>query len=325
VKGYLVLLFAEYEKRKGTLSEDVYSAGKEAVLSSVKESWGSGLSRKVIVDAFRENEVMLPLINLSDQIAGILTTANQIAGNPRLIKRFLNDLNIRKTVAEAEGLSLAYEALLKLQLFERCASSAAFEFLVSEAGRNDEGKPEFLAELETSLRDDEKFSAPDKSWEDPFVADWMKLAPTLADLDLRPILNLSRTKTSATVSYDKLSPQAAEILEAILVSKKIESRLVDELKNIGETESELILLRLSRKARAEQFTKESILRAMTVAKAFPELSQGVVTLLKEIPPKTRKASLIPLLQNAAWADGLLLEWAADEKSPKPVRKAIDTH
>ena len=322
VKGYLVLLFAELEVRRGNLTETGYLKAKGAILKSVKESWGSGLTRKSMNEAFEGSSTMNPLITLSDQIAGILTTAKQIAGNPRLIKRFLNDLNIRKTIAEAEGMTLAYEALMKLQLFERCVSPSAFEFLVSQAGQSEEGKPEFLVHLESSLAGGGDYTSPDESWNDAFIEPWMKLNPPLSDLDLRPILNLSRSQVSATVSYDKLSAQALEILEALFETSKIESVLSKKLKDLGELESEQILVRLARKARADQFSTESILRTMNVTEAYPGLAGLVINLLSEIPPKARKAPLIPRLKNKSWALPLLEKWANDENTPSRVRNAI---
>jgi predicted KAP-like P-loop ATPase len=325
VKGYLVLLYAELEVKRGRLSQVDYLKAKEQILMSVKQSWGAGLTNSSIREAFKDSlDVMETLINLSDQIAGILTTAKQISGNPRLIKRFLNDLNIRKTIADSEGLTLAYEGLLKLQLFERCVSSAAFEFLVSEANKSEEGKPAFLSILESSLADGGDYKEPTESWKDEFIEAWMKLDPPLSNIDLRPILNLSRTQASATVRYDKLSQQALEILEAISTSKDIEQFIVKKIVIIGKTEAEQILVRLCRKARAEQITTESILRAMNVTEAFPELSGMIVTLLSEIAPKARKAPLVPRLKNKQWASPVLAKWLADVNTPGPVKKAIET-
>ncbi len=323
VKGFLILLFAELEKKRGNLAETDYIDAKNAVLASVKESWGSGLTRKSMIEAFKESSTMMPLISIADQIAAILTTANQIAGNPRLIKRFLNDLSIRSTIANAEGISLEYEALMKLLLFERCAPTAAFEFLISEATKDDDGNPQFLSQLETSLASGGNYEAPNESWKDPFVEQWVGLSPPLSKTDLRPILNLSRTQISATVSYDKLSPQAIEVLESLVDIVKIEPLVVEKLKELGRTESEQILARLTRKAREEQFSNKSILRAMNITQAHPELADSVVSLLSEIPPKARKASLIPRLKNEQWTDPILKAWSQDTESPKQVIKAIN--
>lgn len=323
VKGYLILLFAELEKRRGNLAESNFIDAKKAVLSSVKESWGSGLTRKSMIEAFKESSTMIPLISIADQIAAILTTANQIAGNPRLIKRFLNDLSIRSTIASAEGISLEYEALMKLLLFERCAPTAAFEFLISEAAKDDDGKPQFLSQLETSLASGGNYEAPNEGWKDPFVERWVGLDPPLSETDLRPILNLSRTQISATVSYDKLSPQAIEVLESLVDIGRIEPLVVQKLKELGRTESEQVLARLTRKAREEQFSNESILRAMNITQAHPELTDSVISLLSEIPPKARKASLIPRLKNEQWTAPILEAWSQDKETPTQVVKAIN--
>ena len=323
VKGYLVLLFAQLEVKRKRMTEQAYNEARKAVLAAVKESWGAGLTRKSMNDAFKGTSAMTPLINISDQIAGVLTTANQIAGNPRLIKRFLNDLNIRKAVADAEGMSLEYEALMKLQLFERCASSAAFEFLVTEAGKSDDGMPEFLNELEASLAEGKVYKEPTESWKDPFIESWMRMNPRLSDLDLRPILNLSRTKVSATVSYDKLSGKALEILDAIQSSKRIEKLIVDELRLLGETEAEQILIRLLSTARAEQFSNESILRAMNVAEAYQTLSGMLVTLLLEMVPRRINAPLVPILKEKSWAVPVLRKWGDDKNAPQSILKAIN--
>ena len=324
VKGYLILLFAELEVKRGNMTKINYFKAKEAILASVKKSWGSGLTRKSMNDAFKGSATMDPLIILTDQIAGILTTAKQIAGNPRLIKRFLNDLNIRRTVAEGEGLTLAYEALLKLQLFERCVSSAAFEYLVSEASTSEDGKPEFLSKLESSLANGGDYKEPCDSWNDTFIESWMKLDPPLGDIDLRPILNLSRSQISAKVSYDKLSTTALEILDSIQASSEIENLIVGKLKALGETESEQILARLVSKARAEQVSKESVLRAMNVTEAHPTLSRALVSLLLENTPKRTHAALIPRLKTKPWAKPILKKWLEDENSPDVVKTAIES-
>ncbi len=90
-------------------------------------------------------------IDLADQIANIMATSEHIAGNPRLIKRFLNNLIIRESVAKAQGMSVSFEELVKLQLFERCATGAAFEYLTKQVGESEDGKPKFLIELEEKV------------------------------------------------------------------------------------------------------------------------------------------------------------------------------
>ncbi len=109
-------------------------------------------------------------------------------------------------------------------------------------------------------------------------------------------------------SYDELSPQAQELLSALLESDKFESMLVQQLKNIGELESERILSRLIRRSRADQFDLLSIRRALHVPAAFPKLASLFIALLSEIPHDKRKAPLIPLIKEEPWAQDLLVKW-----------------
>ena len=48
-----------------------------------------------------------------------MTTASGIAGNPRLIKRFLNALAIRMAISKAHGVGVDEAVLAKMLLFER--------------------------------------------------------------------------------------------------------------------------------------------------------------------------------------------------------------
>lgn len=76
-----------------------------------------------------EQDAMAEYISISEQIAGVLVSSKRIKGNPRLIKRFLNALEIRKKVARLNGITVDSGILIKMLLFERCASGSAFEYL----------------------------------------------------------------------------------------------------------------------------------------------------------------------------------------------------
>ncbi len=77
-----------------------------------------------------------------DQLANIMATSDHIAGNPRLIKRFLNNLIIRERLPKLK-MSRFIEELVKPKGCERCAP-AAFEYLAKQVGDSEDGKPKFL-------------------------------------------------------------------------------------------------------------------------------------------------------------------------------------
>lgn len=325
VKGYLILLLADLAQRRGQITQEEKDRGHNAIVGAIKKSWAGGLTKKVIENAYGEAASKLVVqIDLSDQLANIMATSDHIAGNPRLIKRFLNNLIIRESVAKAQEMSVSFEELVKLQLFERCAPAAAFEYLAKQVGDSEDGKPKFLHELEDKVAKAEEFTFPNDSWKAPFISDWLKLNPPLADIDLRPLLYLSRDKAISLASFDELSPEGRELLSALCEAKGLLQPLVANIKLIGAVESEKILTRMKRRARNQQWESAVIVQALHLPKAFPELATSFIAMLDEIPAGKRPAPLIPQLRNEPWAKELLSRWEQDDSSPATVKKAINT-
>jgi predicted KAP-like P-loop ATPase len=323
IKGYLILLLADLAERKGDITKEARIAAETVILKAVRQSWAGGLTRKKIEEAFGDHAPRVSMeIDLADQLASIMVSADRIAGNPRLIKRFLNNLMIRDAVAKAQGLTIAFDQLVKLQLFDRCASAAAFEYLVKQVTEREDGKATFLAEIEAALAKGESFDMPDPRWNESFVRDWLKLNPRLGDVDLRPLLYLSRDRAPSLASFDELSPEGRALLEGILQANNLMPPLVERLKSVGETEGERILSRIRRRARSNQWERATLIQALHVPKAFPNLGPAFVNLLNEIPASKRPAPLIPLIRAESWARELLEQWGADDNSPTTVKKAI---
>lgn len=325
VKGYLILLLADLAQRRGQITQKEKDIGHDAIVSAIKKSWAGGLTKKVIEDAYGDASSKLAIqIDLADQLANIMATSDHIAGNPRLIKRFLNNLIIRESVAKAQEMSVSFEELVKLQLFERCAPAAAFEYLAKQVGDCEDGKPKFLQELEEKVAKAEELTFPHESWKAPFISDWLKLNPPLSEIDLRPLLYLSRDKAISLASFDELSPDGREMLSALCEAKGLLQPLITNIKQIGAIESEKILTRMKRRARNQQWESAVIVQALHLPKAFPELAASFIAMLDEIPAGKRPAPLIPQLRSETWAKELLVRWEQDDSSPAPVKKAINT-
>ncbi|MPM07188.1 hypothetical protein SDC9_53494 [bioreactor metagenome] len=325
VKGYLILLLADLAERRGQITQEEKNRGHNAIVSAIKKAWAGGLTKKVIEDAYGDVASKLAVqIDLADQLANIMATSDYIAGNPRLIKRFLNNLIIRESIAKAQEMSVSFEELVKLQLFERCAPAAAFEYLAKQVGDSEDGKPKFLQELEEKVARDEELTFPHESWKAPFISDWLKLSPPLSEIDLRPLLYLSRDKAISLASFDELSPDGRDLLSALCEAKGLFCQLIANIKQLGVIESEKILTRMKRRARNQQWESAVIVQALHLPKAFPELAPSFIAMLDEIPAGKRPVSLIPQLRNETWAKELLVRWEKDDSSPVPVKKAIST-
>lgn len=325
VKIYLVMLFAELSERKREIEKDAWEKAKTGLLSLLSNAWQGGINKSKIEKVFDVTSVekMRKYIDLAEQLAGIMVTADHINGNPRLIKRFLNNLIIREKVARLNGMTIDFGGLVKMQLFERCASPAAFELLVKKSVESQDGKLTFLQEIETKVTSGEDYDTDDSNWKSPFITEWLRLEPKLGDTDIRPLLYLSRDRSLSLAGYDELSKEAREILSALAaVDKDILKDLVAKVKEIGEMEAERLLVRLGRVGSGNQWEKKNLIASLHITEAYPNLGSRLVNFLDAIPAKTRKAAFIPLLLNKTWASEMLTRWSNDDNTPHAVKNAI---
>lgn len=324
VKVYVVLLLAERAERRQKIAAQVLAEAQKSLLESLKRAWSGGITHDVLKRAFGEEgaKALTTEIDMAEQLAYLLVSAEQIAGNPRLIKRFLNNLVIRETLAKAQGMATGFDTLVKMQLFERCASSAAFEYLAKNVSAHDEGHLESLAVVEPTLRKGEDYKAPDPSWAGSFYEQWLKLDPPLASTNLKPFLYLSRDRAPSVAAYDQLSAEARAVLEAALQVDQVIPGLVSRFKTLSEQEAEQVLVRLIRRARSDNWSGGSVTRLFNCTDAHPNLGSFVVGALKEISAKQRPSQVGPLLRGKSWADELATQWAEDKDTPEQLRRML---
>ena len=325
VKIYLVMLFAELLERKGEIDNNAWENARAGLLKLLANAWQGGISKTKIEKIFASDIItkMQKYIDMAEQLAGIMVTAEHINGNPRLIKRFLNSLLIREKVARLNGMTVDFSCLVKMQLFERCASSAAFEFLVKKSVEAQDGKLLFLKKIEDKLASGDDYEPEDANWKTPFITEWLKLEPKLGDMDIRPLLYLSRDRSLSLAAYDELSQEASEIFTALnTVDKDILNDLVDKIKEIGETEAEKLLNRIGRVGSRNQWEKKNLIAILHITEAYPNLGSRLVNILDTIPAKARKPAFIPFLLKRPWTSEMLVRWKDDSDTPQPVKKAI---
>ncbi|MGQ6550958.1 KAP family P-loop NTPase fold protein [Serratia sp. IR-2025] len=323
VKAYVVILLSDLASRNGVIPHAIADEAKKIILERAKKSWQGALNKKEILNAFgnyagkMENEISIAI-----DISSILASTKEIAGNPRLIKRFLNNLIIRQQIAEEQGLAIAFEELVKLQLFERCATTAAFDFLARAVTESEDGKPKFIEKIESDIQKGNVYTPPDPSWRNDFIESWVGIKPSLSSIDLRPLLYLSREKFISISSMDDISDEARIILESIIISDDTFEILSDRLKDIGENEAEKIFSRLKVKCRSEQWSIEYLRKCLFVTSIYESMSDEFTSLLREIPGEIRPASLIPLINKKAWAIELLESWEKDQNTNRQTVNAI---
>ena len=308
------------------MRQEAFLEAQNKLSKLLNKAWEDDVTAEKIEGVFDDDteRTMKEYVAIADQLAGILVSADNIKGNPRLIKRLLNALEIRKKVAKINGMMLDSGVLIKMLLFERCASEGAFDYLAKEVANAEEGKPEFIQKLEDSLISGEKYEFPDVTWNNNFVQKWVLIEPKLGGLDLRPLLYLSRDKALSFAAYDELSIKGKELLNAlkIVTNGTYLRELVESIKSLGIREAEKLLKRIISLGRNEQWNVNALFAAVHITEAFPELGRNLALALCEIPAKSRKAPIIPVIAEKEWAKDMLKQWADDSETPDSVKRAI---
>ena len=324
VRAYLMLLFIENSE----LSPEKQESIREQVCQRLSDSWrGTRVDLHFVLGLIEDcPESLRANLELADRLAPLMATARQIAGNPRLIKRFLNTLAIRLAIAKAQNIAVDEAVLAKMLLFERCATEDAYAGLISEINDGDQGKPAFLADWEERARAGEEIDNLPPEWTSSFIAEWLALPPAFSALDLRAVVYVSREHIPIISSADQLSSEAAEILEALLRLEATTSPvLTEKLGALSRREVTLITERLMVRARQEQDwgTPAVLWGLLTVIDADPEQAPGFVRFLESISRKRLRPEIVPVLDRLEWAQATLSKWNDADDTPPIVRRAIE--
>lgn len=187
----------------------------------------------------------------------------KLRGNPRRIKRFLNDLNIRRSIAARRGIELEFDVVAKLMVLEVLLPEqfqAVLSWLrtgelrdrlealeaqanapktqqgdagpldqagdVRKAGHDDDSAETNSAETDSDTAEPERFEASSRDVALHFSDDlirWAKLAPDLHELDLSPYLHLAASFRGDLLVSAEL-PQRLRDLAAQLASTRTVDR-----------------------------------------------------------------------------------------------------
>jgi predicted KAP-like P-loop ATPase len=320
VRAYMMLLFVE----NSALPEDVKERIRAGVCNQLKQTWQGKRVDRAFVQSLHDAipSELLSKLDAAERLAPLMTSATGIAGNPRLIKRFLNALSIRMTISNAQGVGVDEAVLAKLLLFERLGNPKAYAELISAVSASEQGKPAFLADWETKAKAGQELTL-SNPWDADFVREWLTLPPALADLDLRGALYVSREHAPLITPEDRLSSEAAELLTALIRHPEVAAGLKDRLTRIPRPESAVIMDRLLDKARQEQeWGVPGVLEAcLVVSEADPPQGLRLAAFLRERPAAQIQPNIVPKIGDQPWAAGVLQAWEQTNVS-RPVKAAI---
>lgn len=272
----------------------------------LNQPWrGSGITLDQVrdVDDTKREELGAAFV-LAQQIGP--TLAEGTKGNPRQIKRFLNSLTIRSGIAKERGFGMDVNAAVlgKLMLAERFQQDF-YDHLASEAMLAANGRVPLLAELESAARESAKRDSKSKKEAKPakgasrtndddekwlsrdWLVKWLKIDPTLDDVDLRPYVFVARDKrilASAAESGD-LDALIESLSGAELAARAVEP----QIKGLAPGDAEQVFNALrERVLRAHSFGTEpaGFTGLMLVAKHHPRHQSELLSLVESIDAKS---------------------------------------
>lgn len=234
-------------------------------------------------------------------------------GNPRRIKRFLNDLNVRQAVAWRRGFKLEPDEVAKLMVLERILTDD-FETVLGWLASNQlrdkldaldvaaNGRVEEPEDTTHELSDNEapkegrakkKSAAPEpeqkRTHDDDFsdtLRRWAKLPPVLDASAISGYLYLAASFAKIEVIDTGLPERLRDLAVALTSSLKLDrAGVTDEtLKLLPEGDAQILVGHLGRRTRdqpaLQKFTVESLLR---LAAQQPTTQPSVVSALRGLP------------------------------------------
>ncbi len=284
--------------------------GFNTLLAKARESlnkpWlGTGISQADVcaVDPARQDHLADAFL-LAQRTGPILAEGTK--GNPRQIKRFLNSLFVRRSIAVARGFSDSVnEAVLaKLMLAERFQQDF-YEYLAAAAINADDGKVVQLRDLEREVRRNGKnriaadskevkakkpslkLDASTVKWADrEWLRRWLTLIPALGAVDLRPYVFVARDKRILVAPGE--ASDLDSLIEALTGSELAARSVEPQVKALTEGNAEQVFSALRDRAVSEgSFSKPppGFEGLMLVAKHHQRYQTELLELLGSIEPK----------------------------------------
>lgn len=228
IRAYLIMLIAQDRK----IPQESFDQIRDGLEESLKFAWKQ---EQISVDDLLEkcdlpNKTELrEEFKVAEQLAKIMAESTNINGNPRIVKRLLNQVRMRKKTAHRRGMQLDERAITKLVIFERCMGVQATKKLY-ELIDNEKGQPSLIAELEDSESETDIGTLPEEWRHDvPFIDKWSRLKPQFAGIDLTAAAYLSRQNIPMGSINSVMSGAAQALLEGLIRQKTKASQASDVL------------------------------------------------------------------------------------------------
>lgn len=224
VRAYMYSLFVQL------IVPERLGAVQAALLEALQHGWrGATFEAAEIDELAGRPEGLLEMLGTADRLASILAVAPNIGGNPRIIKRLLNAVLLRRSLSVSRKMNVDLATLAKLAIFERGTDADATQALYTLVMDVDPVVSKLLVPAE-DLEGAERPAAPSQ-WRpyEAFIDQWRRLEPKFSDpAALQPALFLSRDVMAPAVRRAQ-GDAVATAIETLLQVTSMNSPVAAEL------------------------------------------------------------------------------------------------
>ncbi len=324
-KAYLALLLMERAHTDGHFEDIRFENALKMIPERLQASWrGDAVTTEFLQSLVGLGDKhMIELMELAEGLAPLLTQSSAVNANPRLMKRFLNTVYLRSALAEPQGIELDIPALAKWHLVERCNEvlANALASLVTSAS---DGRVDVLRTAEMVAADAEKPPLPEPFKEDTFTREWLQLHPALGEMDLRPLLHLSRDTATRDFGADDMTPEGRDLRDALVSATNSNVPLTQAITAAGAHQAGMAMVRAWQLKASKRTWRvgEDVVPLIEPCKVFPELGVKAASLLEQAPVAEVGPGIIPQLYEQSWARTVLEKWNDTPSLSKTTKSAI---
>lgn len=305
VRCYLTMLQAV----RAVKDQDRISALREFLIDQLRQSWREDCTFDVdrVMQILGRDDDLRAQIELGLRVAPMLAQSARVNGNPRIVKRLMNVVRMRTSVARRRGMALDEGVIAKLALFERCTDVPANETLQHAIHAAPDGRPQVLSAIESAKTDAELQRAFPESWKRhaEVIKDWARLEPPLAGVDLRPAVYLARETVPMSARVAGISPATQGAIRELLKTATLSSSAAREAaEKISVAEvvpaMEEIVSEL-RKSPDWSKVRADLRGAVVLARVSEEAAAVLRRFLRSLPERPRWFAA--LLKHESWMEG----------------------
>jgi predicted KAP-like P-loop ATPase len=306
VQAYLSMLVASGVDQDAKRLDELRRYLLEELCQSWREPKGYDVGEILGRLGRGDDDVLRAQLETALRMAPMLAHSDRVNGNPRIIKRLMNVVRMRTSIARKRGMDLDEAIIAKLALLERCTDGQAVETLQNAISIAPSGKAEMLSAIEAASTETELEGLLPDSWKKHahVIRDWTKLDPKLGGIDLRPAVYLARETVPLQIGGSRISAETLAAIDQLLKTPTISSQVASEaaasIKVSERAHAMDELVAAMRKDSDWSKARADFRGAIILAKASADAATILNRFIKSI--KGRPKWMNAMLDNQDWAD-----------------------